>query len=83
VTAARDLTARVWDARSGRGLAVLEGHAQPVNRVAVNAESTRIATASFDGTARLWTPEGEMVADLRGHEGPLTHVTFSPAGGSW
>src|SRR5207248_2471555 len=54
VTASADHTARVWDAASGRSLAVLRGHTSQVTSAAFSGDGTRIVTASDDKTARLW-----------------------------
>jgi WD40 repeat protein len=39
-----------------------------------------IATASADGTARLWKTDGTPVAVLQGHTGSVTSVVFSSDG---
>ena len=44
---------RSWDAAGGL-ITVLEGHSDWVWSAAFNPEGTRIVTASYDGTARLW-----------------------------
>ena len=54
VTASDDSTARIWDARTGRELAVLTGHGDRVNRAAYSPDGTHIVTASDDKTARIW-----------------------------
>jgi WD40 repeat protein len=54
VTASHDGTARIWDARTGRQLAILEGHFRGVRSAAFSPDGSRIVTASFDGTARIW-----------------------------
>ena len=53
-TAGNDRTARLWDAASGRRLAVLRGHTAQVAAVAFSPDGRRLATAGNDGTARLW-----------------------------
>jgi len=35
-------------------------------------------TCSGDNTARLWTSDGQLVKELRGHTKPLTRAIFSP-----
>jgi WD40 repeat protein len=46
--------ARVWDAETGTKLFTLSGHTDPVAWAAWNADESRILTASYDGTVRLW-----------------------------
>ena len=68
VTASRDKTARIWDARTGAQLAVLSGHGDAVNSAAYSPDGTRIVTASFDKTARIWDARtGAQLAVLSGH----------------
>ena len=54
-SAGLDLTARVWDAASGRPVTVLRGHTQELEGVGFDARTRRLVTASKDGTARIWT----------------------------
>lgn len=62
------------------------GHAGPVNRLAIDAGGTLLATASDDKTVRLWSlPSGEAKGVLRGpigpaEEGELFAVALSPDG---
>ncbi|MEJ6484700.1 hypothetical protein N0Y54_25850 [Nostoc punctiforme UO1] len=39
-----------------------------------------IATASQDGTARLWTLNGQLLQEFKGHQGTVWGVSFSPDG---
>ena len=64
-----------------REKAVLEGHAQRVHWAAYSPDEKRIATASYDGTVRLWdAASGEQVGVLVGHENWVTRVAYSPDG---
>jgi WD40 repeat protein len=70
VTASTDTTARVWDAESGKELALLAGHTKAVNRASFSPDGKRVVTASDDGTARVWDAEsGKMMLALPGHPG--------------
>jgi hypothetical protein len=54
VTASSDKTARIWDAASGKEIAVLRGHEKSVDSAAFSRDGSRIVTASDDKTARIW-----------------------------
>jgi WD40 repeat protein len=77
-----DNKARLWNAATGRLIAVLAGHKNRFEDVAFSRpDGKRIVTASLDQTARLWDGvSGQLVKDLRGHHGALTHASFSPDG---
>jgi len=45
---------KVWDATTGTVLHTLPGHAAGIYGVAFSPDGTRIATASSDGTARIY-----------------------------
>ena len=81
VTASRNGTAQLWDARTGLQIAVLAGHTKGVNDAAFSPDGARIVTASHDGTARLWDAQtGKMVTVLEGHENFVLSASFSPDG---
>jgi hypothetical protein len=54
VTTSEDKTARIWDAATGKELAVLRGHEGQVNSAAFSPDGSRIVTTSTDATARIW-----------------------------
>ncbi|MCT7962170.1 CHAT domain-containing protein [Laspinema sp. D1] len=85
-TGGSDGIANIWDP-SGKLLYKLQASekskdfgSQDVNGVAFNPEGTLLATAPDVGAARLWDTEGNEVAKLEGHDGPVIHVVFSPDG---
>jgi len=44
----------IWNDRILKGTAILKGHTDTVTRCAFSPDGTRIVTASYDKTARLW-----------------------------
>jgi WD40 repeat protein len=55
------------------------GHTESILDVAVSPDGQRLATASTDNTARVWTiGKPADVVELRGHTGDVASVTFSP-----
>ena len=73
--------AEVRDPATGDLLHALDGHSAPVVDFAYSPDGSLIATASLDGTARLWNADsGEPVLRLPKLSGEVTSVTFSPDG---
>ncbi len=58
VAAARDGTARVWNADGSGAPLELEGHANTLWSASFSPDGRRIATASEDGTVRVWSIDG-------------------------
>ena len=81
VTASDDKTARIWDAATGKEVAVLRGHEDPVISAAFSRDGSRIVTASQDLTARIWdAATAKEVAVLRRHDDAVNSAAFSPDG---
>lgn len=70
----------LWRKIHGEGRRLL-GHRGVVAAVAVSPDGKTAASASLDGTLKLWNlAKGEENATLKGHEGPIHAVAFSPDG---
>jgi WD40 repeat protein len=75
-SASEDGTARIW--RDGAAV-VLRGHRAAVRQVAFSPDGTIAATASIDGSVKLWQPNGSLMQTLQVN-GAVTDVIFSPNG---
>ena len=70
-------------------LQTLEGHSYAVNSVAFSPDSSRLESASHDGTVKIWdASSGKCLQTLEGHSYLVKSVAFSPdssrlASASW
>ena len=68
-------------AETGQVVQELTGHTSTVSSLAYSPDDRYIATASIDGTTKLWDAEtGKELLTLSGHAGLTTGVSFSPDG---
>jgi WD40 repeat protein len=59
-------------------LQTLKGHSSKVNSVAFSHDSTRLASASYDKTVKIWgVSSGVCLQTLKGHSSQVTSVAFS------
>jgi WD40 repeat protein len=73
----------VTNSTTGRVLYTLKGHTERVSNTAFSPRlrSRRIATASWDGTVKIWDAEnGLELLTLRGHTAGVCCLAFSPDG---
>ena len=68
VSGSGDETVRVWDAKTGQVLHVLEGHSREVASVAMEGDT--IVSGSWDKTVRVWSA----------NTGELLHVLIAVGG---
>ncbi len=76
VAASHDKTIKFWN-REGEELTTLKGHKKGVWRTTVSPDGKTIATASEDGTVKVWNLKHQ---DLFGHEDTIFQVVFSRDG---
>ena len=59
---------RVYNVSTFECTTVLEGHEGEISKAVFNPQGTKVLSASFDRTARLWDVEsGKMLQVLEGH----------------
>jgi WD40 repeat protein/serine/threonine protein kinase len=76
-----DRVARLWDAATGKQLAVFRGHQGRVRTAAFSADTKRLVTASDDTAVRIWEiPSGKPLAVLQGHACTPYSARFSHDG---
>ena len=91
VTASVDTTARVWKADGSeidpdggpdhRRAIVLAGHSSYLRTASFSPDGTRVLTAAWDETVRVWSPDGTGApAVLRSHQREIYSAEWSPDG---
>jgi WD40 repeat protein len=69
----------LWDTSTGKKLFDLRGHSAMVSFLAFSSDDRRLATASRDGTIRVWeVATGRLISTSKGQV--AYSVTFSPDG---
>lgn len=82
VTASRDNTARIWDARSGMAIGAALSHRRLVRRALFTSDGAKILTIGFDAIARLWDATTSQPAPNWRIEHPdsINSAALSPSG---
>ncbi|MCL4298629.1 MAG: protein kinase [Anaerolineae bacterium] len=66
---------------ASRVLLTLTGHTDDLRGIDFSPDGTRLATASWDGTAKVWdAASGQELLTLSGHADRVNRVVFSPDG---
>jgi WD40 repeat protein len=66
---------------AGRLVRSLKGHSYTIYDLAFSADGERLASASHDGTVRIWDVKtAESLKTLRGHTEPVHGVAWNPDG---
>jgi hypothetical protein len=58
----------------------MRGHTGGLSGLSFSPDGQTIASASADGTAKLWDLSGNLIQTLAGHSDPVQQVVFSPSG---
>ena len=65
---------------NGHLIAVMNGHNNWINSLDFSKDDSTIASASDDGTVKVWNADGSFLRSLEGHDGPVNSVSFHPNG---
>jgi WD40 repeat protein len=80
VTDSLKTTPRIWDARTGKQLAVLAGHEGRVWGVAYSSDGSLLVTVSEDRTARVWDAATAKELLTLKHDAQVMRAAFTPDG---
>jgi len=75
-TASADTRIAIWRAGEPQPQTVLKGHTAPVAALAASPNGRTLASASWDGTVRLWPFTGGAPRVLEGHRQNVNGVAF-------
>jgi cytochrome c len=81
-TSGEDGRIALWQQGQDKPADVLTGHGAPVVQLTVSPDGQTLASASWDGTARLWSLAGGAARVLEGHRQNVNGVAFTRDGGA-
>jgi cytochrome c len=79
-TAGADGRIAIWTKDRQKPDQLLEGHRAPIVSLVVSPDGTRLASASWDHTARVWSLAEGAQQVLEGHTQNVNGVAFTPDG---
>lgn len=80
VTSGHDGTARIWRIAGGPPITFADPSGI-LHSADLDPTETRLLTGAEDGVVRLWNvADGALLAELRGHAGPVLSAVWSPDG---
>lgn len=81
---AGDATVRIWDTHAGMPPVVCRhlppSQAKNIAALAWNPDGTLLASGSYDGILRVWTPQGDLHLVLSMHQGAILAVRWNAHG---
>jgi cytochrome c len=80
LTGGEDGRIALWRPGNPTPVQVCEGHAAPIVGLALSPDGTTFASASWDGTVRLWPLASRASRMLEGHRQNVNGVAFMPDG---
>ena len=73
--------AEIKKEKKGECIGTLEGHTKSVYSASFSPDGSRIVSASWDNTVRIWNAAtGECIRTLEGHASEVNSASFSPDG---
>ncbi|CAF4204049.1 unnamed protein product, partial [Adineta steineri] len=80
-TGSADKTAKIWDIRNQKLLAVLSGHRRGIWCVQFSPVNPELATASADGLIKIWsTKEYNCLQTIEGHDASVLRIVYLSMG---
>ena len=79
-SAGDDRSIRLWDVDSKSLLKTITGHSRTIEGLAFSPDDQLLASASADGSLRLWNAAGDTVATMELPNERFKSVAFSPDG---
>ncbi|MCA3644965.1 MAG: hypothetical protein IOC54_04805 [Methylobacterium sp.] len=79
-SAGEDRRILLWPREGHVPRATLEGHEAPIAGLALSLDGTEIASASWDGTIRVWPLAGGSPRVIDAHKGNVNAVAYLPDG---
>jgi len=78
LTISSDKTIRVWNARTGKQLTILEGHQGRLVKVLWSKDGTKVVSLGTDLTPRIWDiATGDEIATLVGHTARINDIIWN------
>ena len=79
-SAGEDRRIALWGRDGATPIRVFEGHEAPVSSLAIAPDGRFLASASWDGTVRIWPLDGGAARVIAEHKGPVNAVLFADGG---